>query len=90
MNRGTHHHISHWWIVLITRLTKNCVVLFFLHMNKRNSLAKNFENVLILKQNNAGEKSVSNTKVTFCFQIQVQSIEENIERQQGVICLLLL
>lgn len=50
---------------------------------------KNFENVLILKQNNSGEKSVAHIKLAFCFQIQVHGIEENIERQQGVTWLLL-
>ena len=42
---------------------------------------KNFEKVLILKQSNSGEKSVAHIKVTFCFQIQVHGIEENIERR---------
>ena len=42
---------------------------------------KKFENVLILKQNNVGEKSVAHIKLTFCFKIQVQGIDENIERQ---------
>ena len=58
---------------------------FFLSINKSNSLAK-----IILKQNNVGEKSVAHIKPTFCFPIQVHGIEENIERQQGVIWLLLL
>ena len=67
------------WLLEMT----NCVIYcpFFLSMNKRNSLAKNFENVLILKQNNLGEKSVAHMKLTFCFYIQVHGIEENIERQ---------
>ena len=50
--------------------------------------SKNFENML--KQNNLGEKSVVHIKLTFCFQIQVHGIVENIERQQGVIWLRLL
>ena len=51
---------------------------------------RDFENVLILKQNNGREKSVAHIKATFCFQIQVHGIEENIERPQGVIWLLFL
>ena len=65
----------------------NCVVScpFFLSMNKRNSLAKILKMFLILKQNNVGEKSVAHIKLIFCFQIQMHCIEQNIERQQGVI-----
>ena len=40
--------------------------------------AKNFENVLLLKQNNLGEKSVAHIKLTFCFQIQGHGIEEKV------------
>ena len=58
---------------------------FFLSINKSDSLAK-----IILKQNNVREKSVAHIKPTFCFPIQVHGIDENIERQQGVIWLLLL
>ena len=57
----------------------------FLSINKSNSLAN-----IILKQKNVREKSVAHIKPTFCFPIQVHGIEENIERQQGVIWLLLL
>ena len=64
--------------------------LFFPKHEQEKQFGKIFENVLILKQNNLGEKSVAHIKLTFCFQIQVHDIEENIERQQGVICLLLL
>ena len=70
-----------WQIVLLSYFSK--------HEQEKQS-SKNFENVLILKQNNVGEKPVAHIKLTFCFQIQVQDIEENIERQQGVIWLLLL
>ena len=34
----------------------------------------NIENVFILKQNNAGLKSVDHIKLTFCFQIQEHGI----------------
>lgn len=39
--------------------------------------------------NNLGEES-AHMKPTFCYQIQVCGTEEDIERQQGIICLLLL
>ena len=58
---------------------------FFSEHEQQKQLDKNFENVLILKQNNVGEKAVAHIKMTFCFQIQVHGIEENIERQQGVL-----
>ena len=58
--------------------------LFSEHKQEKQS-DKNFENVLILKQNNVGEKAVAHIKLIFFFQIQVHGIEENIERQQGVL-----
>ena len=79
------HHISHWWIVLIACQMTNCVVAFFSEHEQQKQLDKNFKNALILKQNNVGEKAVTHIKLTFCFQIQVHGIEENIERQQGVL-----
>ena len=63
---------------------------FFSRHEQEQQSSKNFENVCILKQKNVGGKSVAHIKLTFCFQIQVHGIEENIERQQGVIWLLLL
>ena len=63
---------------------------FFSKHEQEQQTGKNFENVLIPKQNNVGGKSVAHIKLTFSFQIQVHNIEENIERQQGVIWLLLL
>ena len=38
-----------------------------------------------MKQNNLGEKLVAHIKLPFFFQIQVHGIEENIERQQGLL-----
>ena len=67
---------------------KWCCSPFFSKHEQEQQSGKNFENVLILKQNNSGEKSVAHIKPTFDFQIQVNGIEENIERQQGVIWLL--
>ena len=63
---------------------------FFSKHEQETQSGKKFENVLILKRNNLGEKSVAHIKIAFCFQIQVHGIEENIERQQSVIWLLLL
>ena len=60
-----------WKIVLLS---------FFLAWT-RETVWQNSENILLLKQNNIAEKSVAHIKVTFCFQIQVHGIEENIERQ---------
>ena len=61
-----------WQILLLSLFSK--------HEQEQQS-GKIFENVLIMKQNNLGEKSVAHIKLTFCFQIQVHGIEENIERQ---------
>ena len=71
---------------------KLCCCPFFSKHELEKQSGKNFENVLLLKQNKLmlGEKSVAHIKLTFCFKIQVHDIEENIERQQSVIWLLLL
>ena len=61
----------------------NCVVVFFFKNEQQSG--KNFEIVLILKQNNLKKKSVAHIKLTFCFQIQVHGMGKNIERQQGII-----
>ena len=76
--------------MLIANVKWQIVLSFFPKHEQEKQFGKIFENVLILKQNNLGEKSVAHIKLTFCFQIQVHDIEENIERQQGAICLLLL
>ena len=52
-----------WHIVLLS--------FFYRHEQDKQS-DKNFENVLILKQNNVGGKSVAHTKLTFRFQHSTQ------------------
>ena len=73
--------------MLIACQMTNCVVSrpFFSKHEQEKQSGQNFENVFILKQNNVGEKSVAHIKLIFCFQIQMHCIEQNIERQQGVI-----
>ena len=65
--------------MLIACQTKNCVAVLFSKHEQKHYSGKPFENVLILKQNNSGEKSVAHIKLVFCLQIQEHSIEENIE-----------
>ena len=67
-----------WQIVLLS---------FFLSMNKRNSLAKIFKMFSYSKASQCRVKVSCSYQSGLCFQIQVHGIEENIERQQGVISL---
>ena len=63
--------------MLIACQMTNCVVVSFFPKNEQQS-GNNFEIVLILKQNNLTKESVAHIKLTFCFQIQVHGMGENI------------
>lgn len=56
-----------WQILLLS---------FFSKHEWEQQSGKNFENVLLPKQNNVGGKSVAHIKLTFSFQIQVHGIEK--------------
>ena len=57
-------------MLIACEITNGVVVLFFSKLEQEQQSGKNFENVLILKQNNVREKSVAQIKLTLNFQIQ--------------------
>ena len=57
-------------MLIACQITNGVVVLFFSKHEQEQQSGKNFENVLILKQNNVREKSVAQIRLTFNFQIQ--------------------